>query len=571
MARSIIFVGCVSDDAACARQVLANFERLSAQSEKAFFIFVENDSVDATKALLAEWCEGRENARLLCFDGLLARLPKHAERLAFLRNQIMKFIKEHDLVDYDALCLMDFDEVNKNEISSDGFAAAADFLFSDAENAGVFAVSDPIYYDIDALRHEHWCGSDFWKDYRAAPVGEQGAILQSRIFDRQVPIEKTQPPIAVSSAFGGLALYRLSYALQATYVGLDPDGSEICEHVSFNEDIKRLGGNLYIFPLMRNSVSWQRCFDGRQQRTMRFSNGGLEIELLAPQSHKLDHYLNSYPLYDRRLPALLSVFNRLFGDASVLDIGGNILDTIALMRLGGVRLSRSISVDASLEFYKYARFNLEKNRAYFGDSEIVWGFVGAEEDRGNVTARNGTGNVWDLHRHGAARSLLEPRCVNFSDLAPAGMDLVKTDLDGYDHVVIRQNLAWLKRWKPMLWVEAQIEDRADISAWSNVLLALADDFPYVAVFDNFGFCLCAGTMIDKWNVVLDLIGIGARYKANESKLGLPRFYYLDILFVPRHREYVFQEFIGQLPEMADVMPPTSRFEPALEDYHEQVG
>ena len=304
---------------------------------------------------------------------------------------------------------------------------------------------------------------------------------------------------------------------------------------------------------------------------MSFSNDGIEIELLAPQSHKLDHYLNSYPLYDRRLSALLSVFNRIFGDASVLDIGANIFDTIALMRLSGVQLSRSISVDASLEFYKYARFNLEKNRAYFGGSEIVWGFVGTEEDCGNVTARNGTGNVRDVKRHGAARSLLEPRCVNFSDLAPAGMDLVKTDLDGYDHVVIRQNLAWLKRWKPMLWVEAQIEDQADISAWSNVLLTLADDFPYVAVFDNFGFCLCAGTMIDKWNVVLELIAIGARYKANETKLGLPRFYYLDILFVPRHREHVFQEFIGQLPEMADVMPSMNQFEPALEDDHEQVA
>lgn len=579
MAGSIIFAGCVRDNAAHLQRVLANCARLGAAAEKTFFIFAENDSIDATKTMLAEWCEGRDNAQILCLDGLHARLRKRTERIAFLRNHILRFIKERNLVGYDALCIMDFDEVNANEISLDGFVAATDFLFSHPENAGVFAVSDPVYYDIYALRHEDWCKSDCWKEFRAAPVSDKAEAFQSLVCDRQVPIEKTHPPIAVTSAFGGMALYRLSYALQAIYVGLDLSGDETCEHVSFNEDIKRLGGNLYIFPALRNIAPWEHCFNARSQKAMRFANGGLEIELLAPQSHQLDHYLNAYPLYDRRLPLLLTVFNRIFGDASVLDIGSNILDTIALMQLSNVRLSKSISVDASLEFYKYAKFNVEKNAAHFRNSEIIWAFVGAEEDRGNIAARNGTGNVRDLRSHGNMQALLEPRRVAFSDLAPSGVDLVKTDLDGYDQVVIRQNLAWLKRWKPMLWVEAQIEDGADIPAWSNILLALADDFPYVAAFDNFGFCLCAGSMIEKWNVVLELIGIAARYKANESTHGIPRFYYLDILFMPRHRERVFQEFIGQLPEMTPaacvavpiVAPSIGSREPAPEEYHERVG
>ncbi len=580
MARSIIFAGCVRDSAPYLQQVLANCARLAATAERVFFIFAENDLIDATKAMLAEWCEGRDNAQILCLDGLHASLRKRTQRLAYLRNHILGFIKERGLIDYDALCIMDFDEVNVNEISPDSFVAATEFLFSHPDNAGVFAVSDPIYYDIYALRHEHWCESDCWKEFHAAPMSRKAEVFQSLICDRQVPIDKTYPPIPVGSAFGGLALYRLSYALQAAYVGLDQDGDETCEHVSFNEDIERLGGDLYIFPALRNSTPWQHCFNGRHQKTMRFSNGGLEIELVAPQSHQLDHYLNAYPLYDRRLPLLLTVFNRMVGDASVLDIGANILDTIALMRLSGVRLSKSISVDASLEFYKYAKFNVEKNAAHFRDSEIIWAFVGAEEDRGNIAARNGTGNVRDLRRSGKMQALLEPRRVSFSDLARTGVDLVKTDLDGYDQVVIRQNLDWLKRWKPMLWVEAQVEDVADISAWSNILLALADDFPHVAAFDNFGFCLCAGSMIEKWNVVLELIGIGARYKANEATLGKPRFYYLDILFMPRHREQVFQEFIGRLPEMTPAVrttapagtPAMALPEPAQSrEYHEQLG
>ena len=86
-----------------------------------------------------------------------------------------------------------------------------------------------------------------------------------------------------------------------------------------------------------------------------------------------------------------------------------------------------------------------------------------------------------------------------------------------------------------------------------ILLSLADDFPFIAAFDNFGFCLCAGTMIEKWNIVLELIAIGARYRINEASLGKPRIYYLDILFVPRHWERSSMSSSARLPEMTPAL------------------
>jgi hypothetical protein len=581
MAASIIFAGCARDCAAHLPQVLANFERFAGTVEKACFIFAEDGSSDSTRDALSQWCGERPNAHILNIDGFDTRPNKPGERQAFLRNRILAFIKDRGFADYDGFCIMDFGAANVPEIATAGFSAATEFLFSHRANAGVFAVSDPVYYDIDALHCEGWCEADWRKAFRAAPISDKIDVFQAHVCDRQVPVERAHPPIYVNSAFGGLAVYRLSYALQATYAGLDQDGEETSEHVSFNADIKRLGGDLYIFPALRNSTPWEACFEGQQQKTMRLSNKGVEIELLAPQSHQLDHYMNAYPLYDRRLPLLLAVFNRLVGPASLLDIGANILDTVALMRLSGVHLSRFVSVDASLEFYKYAQFNAARNAAQFGKSEIIWGFVGAKEDRGNIAAGNGTGNVRSLRSSGAGVPRLNPQHVTFADLARTGADLVKIDLDGYDHVVICENMAWLKRWKPMLWVEAQIEEAADLAAWSNILLALAEDFPYVAAFDNFGFCLCAGTMIEKWSVVLELIGIGARYRMNEAALGEPRFYYLDLLFVPRHRVQVFQAFVAQLPEMQlqssgpatpEVAPKAALSESAeTREYHAQVG
>jgi hypothetical protein len=375
----------------------------------------------------------------------------------------------------------------------------------------------------------------------------------------------------VDSAFGGLALYRLDQALGARYVGLDSDGEEACEHVAFNADLRQRGGKLYVLPGLRNATPWVHCLNGRPQKTLHLGSGPRKIELIAPQSHQLDHYLKTYPLYDRRLPLLLNVFNQIVGDASVLDIGANILDTIALMWLSNVRLKRSISVDASLEFYKYAKLNAERNPMHARNCEILWGFVGEEQDRGNVAPVNGTGNVRELRRRGQLRSLLEPKHVSFADLAADGVDLVKTDLDGYDQIVIHENLAWLKRWKPILWAEAQIENSADIAAWSSNFLALAEDFPFIAAFDNFGFCLCAGTMIDKWNVVLDLIGVGARYKAHQATTGQPRFYYLDIVFVPQRFAAVFNEFTGRISELRMTAGAAGSMAASARGYHVQAG
>jgi hypothetical protein len=579
MAGSIIFTGFVPDDATDLAPVLANFSRLAGMAEKAYFLFAENIANPSATSVLASWCADCPNAAFLAAGGREPGRP--SERSASCRNRILAAIRDMDLGGYDALCVMDFTTANAGEIAPDGFLAAMEFLLSHRVNAGVFAVSDPIYYDIDALRRQGWCEADWQLAFRAAPVISKIDVFQTLVCDKQIPIDKSHPPIYVESAFCGLALYRLSYALQAMYADGDTEGEETCEHVRFNERLRELGGDLYIFPALRNVTPWQACFLGQQQKTMRLSNKGAYIELLAPQSHQLDNFLSAYPLYDRRLSLLLAIFNRLLGPASLLDIGANILDTIALLRSSGVELSRSVSVDASLEFYKYARFNAQKNRELRRKNEIVWGFVGAGEDAGNVAAVNGTGNVRNLRRADADDPLLKPRHTTFADLARAGADLVKIDLDGYDHVAIRENLAWLKRWKPMLWAEAQIEDGTDKSAWSNIFLALADDFPYVAAFDNYGFCLCAGTLAENWNLVLELIGIGARYRANEPTAGKARFYYVDVLLVPRHRAQVFDAFIAELPELklasAGTGAAVSAATPALpifaeaRDFHAQIG
>lgn len=60
------------------------------------------------------------------------------------------------------------------------------------------------------------------------------------------------PPVLVSSAFGGMTIYRTDAYLKGTY-----DGTADCEHVPFHQSIARATGqHLYVNPSQRMLMSW---------------------------------------------------------------------------------------------------------------------------------------------------------------------------------------------------------------------------------------------------------------------------------------------------------------------------
>ena len=65
------------------------------------------------------------------------------------------------------------------------------------------------------------------------------------------------PPVLVSSAFGGMAVYRTDAYLRGTY-----DGTTDCEHVPFHRSIAAATGqHLYVCPSMRTVVNWMEPAD----------------------------------------------------------------------------------------------------------------------------------------------------------------------------------------------------------------------------------------------------------------------------------------------------------------------
>ena len=94
-----------------------------------------------------------------------------------------------------------------------------------------------LHYDCWALRlNSYWDdytnGLGGWKHQWMPPVGS--------------------PPVLVSSAFGGFAIYRNEAYLAGTY-----DGTRDCEHVPFHKSVaKATGQHLYLCPSMRTVMHW---------------------------------------------------------------------------------------------------------------------------------------------------------------------------------------------------------------------------------------------------------------------------------------------------------------------------
>jgi hypothetical protein len=98
-----------------------------------------------------------------------------------------------------------------------------------------------------------------------------------------------------------LGIYKLNFVRAARYVGISPDGSEICEHVAFNEEAVRAGGVLYIFPKLLNRAPPEHL----QQR------------LFGVRRLAADLDLRSYKFYPTVSPVLGRLKRILAGKAAV--------------------------------------------------------------------------------------------------------------------------------------------------------------------------------------------------------------------------------------------------------------
>ncbi|HZX84539.1 MAG TPA: hypothetical protein VFF19_13310 [Reyranella sp.] len=261
MSRRAVFTGVARDCAAHLPGVLQNLERFAASYRAASFLFVVSDSKDNTRAILERWLADGRRGRVIDLGALEGRLTRRTERIAFARNTGLDEIVGSEDAGHDHLVVADLDDVLARPVDAQAFTRAAAWLDADPMRAGVMANAMPRYYDVWALRHERWCPDDCWHPIWGRSPDETFEAAKFReVFTRQIEIPPSLPPIAVRSAFGGLAIYRLPAALAARYRGTDATGRETSEHVAFNTAIGHAGGRLHIVPALQVHAPRQHLY-----------------------------------------------------------------------------------------------------------------------------------------------------------------------------------------------------------------------------------------------------------------------------------------------------------------------
>lgn len=249
--KPILIVGLARN---CGDQLNQSISRLT-QSFSSFkflnWLVVESDSSDNTVDELLQLQKDIENFRYLSLGELRVKLPLRTERIAHCRNRYIKELNHNPIYEkIEYVIVADLDGVN-NLLTESAVLSCWNRTFWDVCTANQRGP----YYDVYALRHSAWAANDCWDQYhflRSCGVSPEKALYNST-HSRMIKIPENMDWIEVDSAFGGFAIYRKEAMKFASYVGINSNGGEVCEHVAMHRQLRAHGFRIFINPNLINS------------------------------------------------------------------------------------------------------------------------------------------------------------------------------------------------------------------------------------------------------------------------------------------------------------------------------
>jgi len=225
---NVIFGGAARDVSKNIESILKRIDICGKKFNSYQLIIYENDSKDGTRDILLK--NKKENYHYIFEDNV--EEPRRTKRLEHGRNLVLNKARELNRNNYyQYLIIIDLDHVNDTDTFTDTFQT--NFNRDDWD---VVTANQAFYYDLWALRN---------KDLNHDCIHESTKCLD---LGGKIKFEGKQF-IEVDSAFGGVGIYKLSSIPDTCkYVGEYQDGKEKCEHVEFNECIKKNGGKIFINP-----------------------------------------------------------------------------------------------------------------------------------------------------------------------------------------------------------------------------------------------------------------------------------------------------------------------------------
>ena len=248
--RSVIFATTVKN----AEGYISNFIKIVSDLSRIYkdyyIIIVEADSQDNTVDEIKKITKNYK-CKLLCLN--TKKIKFRTSRLSIARNKILEVIKkDKKLNKFDELILLDSDYVNRlitpNKIFDTISKAPKDWV-------GIFPNQKIFYYDLWGLRIKKYYNFDCFNELKkyAKKISPSYAYYKV-IFKNFFLINSFKKRfIEVDSAWGGMGIYKLKYAIKSKYNSNRGRNNEI---VFFNKTISKNKKKLYIDRKLINSYGF---------------------------------------------------------------------------------------------------------------------------------------------------------------------------------------------------------------------------------------------------------------------------------------------------------------------------
>jgi hypothetical protein len=257
---SVAFVGLARNCAGPLASNLGKLNELAACCGKWRLHIESNDCEDETLEVLHRYCLTHPQAT---FHYQTLDRPDFGSEFAGRRTQAMaehrtacqKWVRSC-AADADYVCIIDWD--CWGGWMHDGVLNAVGWL---VEMPGAFGMASVSLFKWKFPHGVTWAHYDLWALRGLGQARCYWDAYQKGFggFAYQWFPPVGSPPVLVSSAFGGMAIYRTDAYLAGTY-----DGSD-CEHVPFHRSIaEATGQHLYICPAMRTVMHWMEPADAGQ-------------------------------------------------------------------------------------------------------------------------------------------------------------------------------------------------------------------------------------------------------------------------------------------------------------------
>jgi FkbM family methyltransferase len=201
--------------------------------------------------------------------------------------------------------------------------------------------------------------------------------------------------------------------------------------------------------------------------------------------------MSAFPGYSLNFRAVVKK-SCIENESTIIDIGANIGDTVALIR--PVTNSRIICIEGDEKYLKLLKINIAKDK----NCTVINSFLGEQDELLNTKQvhENGTGRlVEDESSHIQIRSL-DSLILNEID---GQIGLIKVDTDGFDNKIIRGASAIIDKFHPVLFFEYDpyFLEKAGEKGIDIFDFLLSKGYNSFEMYDNLGDLICTCKSTDK--------------------------------------------------------------------------